>query len=117
MGVLVGTGICPKLAEHIQSGGNIISNDGIKISFSAIVLSKYKSSHGSIYVTSDVHFNTGKNTKDTTKYIFKRGTYCKGRLVLAIVNKYIEENIQINLLDTFTMFKKNTLVIMLQVYI
>lgn len=36
--------------------------------------------------------NYGRGMRDTTKYIFNGVLYCKGRLVLAVIKKYMEDH-------------------------
>jgi hypothetical protein len=87
IGVLVGTGIEPKLQEQLVSGTLKISDD---IPVAALVVSRYRSDDGQIFVTVDSFYRNA--TKDRTQYSFNGEIYGKGRLALALVKKYIEDH-------------------------
>lgn len=90
VGVLVGTGIDTKLADRIENG---LAHG--KIPIAAIILERFQ--HGlDAFVVSTSHFNPSKKIKDYTKYAFKGQTYGKGRLVLAVIQDYIENNPEVN---------------------
>jgi len=88
VGVLVGSSIHPELAIKINNG--YVTKCGVPIA--ALAVQRFKGSNGSVYVTTDVFFKSNSSVRDTTKYIFNGSNYGKGRLALAIIKKYIEEN-------------------------
>lgn len=87
VGVLVGSGIDAVLAAKINSGYTFE-----EIPIAALVVKRYRGERGSVYVTTDVIFNNGSKTKDITRYRFNGKEYGKGRLVLAVIKKYVADN-------------------------
>lgn len=87
IGVLVGATIDSALAEKFSRGYQTVQ--GIPIA--ALTLQRFRGSDGSVLVTTDSYFKLPSN-KDTTKYYFDGKVYGKGRLVLAVVKRYIELN-------------------------
>ena len=87
VGVLVGSGIDAVLAAKINDGYTFE-----EIPIAALVIKRYRGERGSVYVTTDVIFNDGSKAKDITKYYFNGKIYGKGRLVLAVVKKYVADN-------------------------
>jgi hypothetical protein len=55
-------------------------------------------------IGSETNKKTAKSGKDTTKYLFNGQTYGKNRLVLAVVQKYAEENPNISADDLMYAF-------------
>lgn len=87
VGVLVGSGIDVALAAKINNGYTFED-----IPIAALVVKRYRGERGNIYVTTDVIFNDGSKAKDVTKYRFNDKVYGKGRLVLAVIKKYVADN-------------------------
>jgi len=85
LGVLVGNSISAELKEKLISN----NSDSNKIPVAAIILNRYKSGNQT-YTLTDVVFP--KKGKDRADYLFKGGTYKKGRLVLAMFKAYAEEH-------------------------
>lgn len=102
VGVLVGSGIDPDLSTKINSGYIF---EGIPIA--ALVIKRYRGERGNVYVTTDVIFNDGSKTKDNTKYLFNGEVYGKGRLVLAVIKKYIANNPDITFAELEAVFPRN----------
>jgi hypothetical protein len=103
IGILVGTGIDPELQEQLVSGALRISDD---IPVAALVVSRYRSDDGQIFVTVDSFYKS--TTKDRTKYSFDGEIYGKGRLALALVRKYVEDHPGIHFADLQQAFPKAT---------
>lgn len=89
IGVLVGSRISSDLAQLLAAGYG--AEDG-SIPIAALTLQRFRGSDGSVLVTTDVHFNYSRGTKDRTKYLFLGEEYGKGRLVLAVVKHYVQAN-------------------------
>ena len=98
LGLLVGTGISESVKTKVSNG---LSFNGIPVA--ALVLDRYRSEHGEIFVASDVYYKTPTG-RDYTKYIFAGKKYHKNKLVLAIVKDFFSKNPDIsadNLLKAF----------------
>lgn len=102
IGVLVGSGIDPDLSAIINGGYTF---EGIPIA--ALVIKRYRGERGNIYVTTDVIFNNGSKTKDITRYHFNGKTYGKGRLVLAVIKKYVADNPDVTFAELEAAFPQN----------
>ncbi|MDC3405575.1 hypothetical protein OAY01_03615 [Luminiphilus sp.] len=89
VGVLVGESIDPGLGLKLKKG-YAYGDDEIPIV--ALTINRFCSSNGSTYVTTDAFHDIKKNTKDYTKYKFNGAIYGKGKLVLAVIKQYVEEN-------------------------
>ncbi|BDR09585.1 hypothetical protein CTTA_3456 [Comamonas testosteroni] len=87
IGVLVGATIDSELANEFSQGYQ--TTDGTPIA--ALTLQRFRGSDGSVFVSTDSYFKLPSN-KDATKYHFDGKVYGKGRLVLAIVKRYVELN-------------------------
>jgi len=87
IGVLVGTSIDADLANQLCVGYRTASS----IPIAALTLQRFRSTDGDIFVTTDTYF---KNTalRDTTQYVFNGEFLGKGRLVLAVVKRYVEDH-------------------------
>ena len=68
---------------------------------------QFKGSNGGVYVTTDVFFKNNTSQKDTSKYIFNGASYGKGRLALAILKKYVEDNPQLTYSELENVFHKS----------
>lgn len=88
VGVLVGSDIDSELAIKINNGYQ--TENGVPIG--ALTIKRFKGERGDIYVTTDVFFNSSKTNKDFTKYKFDNQIFGKGKLVHAVVKKYVEQN-------------------------
>jgi len=103
IGILVGTGIDPGLQEQIVSGTLRISDE---IPVAALVVSRYRSDDGQIFVTVDSYYKS--TIKDRSKFLFSGKTYGKGRLALALVKKYVEDHPDVHFADLEQTFPKAT---------
>jgi len=87
IGVLAGSAISPALAEKLSDGFSI---DGVPIA--ALVIQRFRSQRGNIYVTTDTYFKNSSLLKDTSKFQFNNTSFGKGRLVLAVIKQFVESN-------------------------
>ncbi len=87
IGILVGSAIDPELADRLRQGYQ--TTDGIPVA--ALTLQRFRGSDGSVLVTTDSYFRQ-LGSRDATKYLFEGKTLGKGRLVLAVVKRYVEAN-------------------------
>jgi hypothetical protein len=92
IGVLIGTNIDSELASKLHLGYK--TQSGIQIA--ALTVQRFRGTDGSVYVTTDTYFNGAINGRDTSKYKFDGAVYGKGRLVLAVIKKYVESNPEIS---------------------
>lgn len=88
IGVLVGSSIAPDLANKINNG--YLTSSGVPIA--ALSIQRFRGQNGSVYVTTDIYFKSSPTNKDTTQYLFNGNTYGKGRMVLAVIKKFVEDN-------------------------
>ncbi|QZT33063.1 hypothetical protein HUR95_12145 [Caldalkalibacillus thermarum TA2.A1] len=88
VGVLVGSAISAELDEKLSSGYQIDNN----IPVAALTISRYRGEDNQIYVITDTIFNNKSRNFDRTKFIYNGQKYNKGRLVLAVLKDYVEEN-------------------------
>jgi len=102
IGVLVGTSIDPEIERKISDG--YLTRDDIPIA--ALTIQRYRGNDGQIYVVTDTYFNNKASTKDYTKYLFDGKTYGKGRLVLAVVSKFVEEHPDVTYSELVKIFPK-----------
>ena len=102
VGVLVGDSICPELANKLKSG--YLARGEVPIA--ALTINRFKGSNGGVYVTTDIHFNDKLTGRDRTRYTFNGASYGKGRLVLAVVKKYVEDNPQVTYSELENVFHK-----------
>ena len=94
VGVLVGTSINTTLREEIKNGKCELIDDA-HIPIAAITMQRYKSEGGDIYITTDCIFNISSSTKNYDKYDFdgnSGGPLGKGKLVLAVIKKYVADH-------------------------
>lgn len=103
IGVLVGSSIHPELVNKINNG--YITKCGVPIA--ALSIQRFKGSNGSVYVTTDIFFKNNNSSKDTTKYIFNGSDYGKGRLVLAILKKFVEDTPRVTYSELENIFHKS----------
>lgn len=103
VGVLVGSSINPELANKISNG--YITKCGVPIA--ALSIQRFKGLNGGVYVTTDIFFKNNSSIKDTTKYTFNGSNYGKGRLVLAIIKKFVEDNPSLTYSDLENVFHKS----------
>ncbi|PCI43727.1 MAG: hypothetical protein COB49_11795 [Alphaproteobacteria bacterium] len=97
VGVLVGTSISTALKKQICDGV-CLETEGITIPIAAITMQRYKSNNGNIYITTDCVFNIDSSTKNYDKYVFDgnfRDPLGKGKLVLAVIKKYVADHPEI----------------------
>lgn len=87
IGVLVGSAIDSELADAMRAGAT--TTQGIPLA--ALTIQRFRGSDGTVMVSTDVYFRA-PGSKDTTRYEFNGETYGKGRLVLAIVKRYVADH-------------------------
>jgi len=92
LGVMVGTAIEPRLAMDISDG--LTTSNSIPIA--ALTLRRFRGDDGQIYVITDTYVGKSLTGKDYTKYLFNGKQYSKSRLVLAIVQSYVESHPQVS---------------------
>ena len=103
IGVLVGDSISAELSNKITNGYQ--TDDGIQIA--ALTIQRFKSKQGRVYITTDTHFKNTLSAKDMSKYLFNGTYYGKGRLVLAVVKQYVEDNPNISFAELERIFSKS----------
>ena len=101
IGILVGTGIEDNLRNRIEEGLKIQG----QIPVAAIIMNRYRSEAGQVYITTDVHFSQKKG-KDHTRYVFNNIAYKKSRLVLAVVKEFINTHENITITELLNVFPK-----------
>ena len=101
VGVLVGTDIKSDFLKEIEDGIQIQD----KISLIAIIIKRYKGSNGQIYITTET-FASKKTKRDYSRYDFEGALYTKGRLVKAVIAKYVADNKNVSLSDLQSVFSK-----------
>lgn len=104
VGVLVGSSINSKLADKISNG--YITNSGVQIA--ALTVQRFKGEDGSIYVTTDICFKNNISSKDNSKYKFNGKVLGKGRLVLEVIRKHVEDNPEISFSELERQFPRQT---------
>lgn len=87
IGVVVGSSISPELQEKLNNGYKYKD-----IPIAGIVLNRFRSSDGNIFVISDTYFSFNYSAKDFSKFVFKNKLFNKAQLVNEIVRNYIENN-------------------------
>ncbi|MCI5054723.1 MAG: hypothetical protein MRY83_01375 [Flavobacteriales bacterium] len=87
IGVLIGESIDPLLQEKLMNG---LDHNGIPIA--GMTLRRFRSDQNEIFVISDTFFRFNYSTKDYSKFIFNGKEFNKGRLVNAVIKKYVESN-------------------------
>ncbi|MGZ8292158.1 MAG: hypothetical protein ACXWVG_03830 [Telluria sp.] len=85
IGVLVGSTIDSALANVLRNGYETIE----KIPIAALTLKRFRGSDGSVLIITDTYFRS-LGGQDRTKYLFEGKTFGKGRLVQAVVKRYVE---------------------------
>lgn len=103
IGILVGTAISLDLAMKLRQGHATLS--GIPIA--ALTVQRFRGSDGSVLVTTDTYFNAPTASKDTSKYEFDGQVFGKGRLVLAIVKRYVEAHPMVTFAELQQAFPKD----------
>lgn len=93
IGVLVGTGIDPTLAQTLSNGHVYNAPGGIAIPIAALVIHRYRGEDGSVYLTTDVHFKPPATSRNYQKYQLNGGMPLnKRRLVLAVVKEHVRRH-------------------------
>ena len=90
IGVLVGDSIDIKMQEKFLAG---YAYENIPIA--AMTIKRFRGSRGHVYVISDTYFKNQLSGKDLTKYEFNGKLYGKGKLVLAVMQAYVSENLEV----------------------
>lgn len=88
IGVLVGSSLAEDVRKSILSGANF---EGIPIA--ALVVRRFRSKDGQIFVLTDSFFDISKATRDYTKYFVNQSNpLTKNRLVLEVIKSYLKAN-------------------------
>ena len=85
IGVLVGSTIDATLANLLRNGYETPE----KIPVAALTLQRFRGSDGSVLIITDTYFKS-LGGQDRTKYLFEGKIFGKGRLVQAVVKRYVE---------------------------
>lgn len=99
IGILVGTSISRSLQDMLEQG--LKHND---IPIAGIVLNRFRTAENNIMVVSETYFSFKYSEKDQSKFSFGDGVYNKGRLVHAVIQKFVDDNSAVTyskLLDAF----------------
>jgi hypothetical protein len=88
IGVMIGATINPDLMLKIRKGYYY----DIDIPIAALTINRYKGKDGKVYVVTDTYFIERVKNKDYTKYIFNGQKFGKNRLVLAVIEDFVESN-------------------------
>lgn len=102
IGVLVGSSICPILQEKLLKGYKFNN-----IPIAGLVLKRFRSERNEIFVISDTFFKYDYSSKDYSKFVFNSGVYNKGRLINAVIRRYIELNPEITYSELKKVFPDN----------
>lgn len=102
IGILVGSDIEAGLSERIEKGAMVA--EGIPIA--ALTIRRFRGEDNNIYVMTDVVFRNTSRNFDRTQYLFNGNMYGKGRLVLALVKKYVEDNPDVTFAELERVFPK-----------
>ena len=89
IGMLVGTSISEELRKKILDGERIVLDSGVEVPLAALVIKRYKSNDGQVFVTTDSYANLKLSNKDFSKFIFENNRYAKNRLVLEVIRHYV----------------------------
>ncbi len=97
IGVLVGATINAELAAKLKDG----YKTNLDIPIAALTVQRFRGSDGTILVTTDTYFKFKplSGNKDTSKYEFERKFFGKGRLVLAVIKRYVEMHPTVSFAD------------------
>ncbi len=91
IGILVGTAISSELASKLRQGHTVLGGPAVLgIPVAALTVQRFRGSDGSVFVTTDTYFKPPAVGMDASKYKFDGQVFGKGRLVLAIVKRYVE---------------------------
>lgn len=85
IGIMVGSTIDNALAAKLKEGYETPD----KIPVAALTLRRFRGSDGSVLITTDTYFKSISG-QDRTKYKFEGNIFGKGRLVQAVVKRYVE---------------------------
>ena len=102
IGILVGSDIEVGLSQTINTG--YLINDEIPVA--ALTIKRYRGEDNNIYILTDTYFKNRSRSFDKTKYDFEGKQYGKGRLVLAILSKYVEDHPDVTFSDLEKVFPK-----------
>jgi len=103
IGILVGSRIDPVFAKRFRDGYQTLAD---QIPVAAMTLQRFRGSDGSVLVTTDSYFKL-PGAKDATKYLFEGKTLGKGRLILAVVKRYVALNPDISFAQLEKSFPKS----------
>lgn len=97
VGVLAGSSISRELQEKLLNGYSYNETP-----IAGLVIKRFRNKKNEIFVISDTFFNYNYSSKDYSKFGFNGIEYNKGRLVNAVIKRYIELNSDI----TYSELKK-----------
>ena len=103
IGVLVGSSIEADLARKIVNG--YAAEDG-EVPIAALTIQRFRSKKDNVYVVTESYFRNTAASKDTRKFKFEGEHYKKGRLVLAVVKKYVSRHPDLKYLELEEAFPK-----------
>ena len=104
IGVLVGSSIEADLARKIVNG--YAAEDG-EVPIAALTIQRFRSKKDNVYVVTESYFRNTAASKDTSKFKFEGEHYGKGRLVLAVVKKFVSKNPDLKYPELEKEFPKN----------
>lgn len=103
VGVLIGSSISPELQRKLQDGYQ--TPDGIPIA--GMVVRRFRSDKGEIFVITDTFFKYNYSVKDKSKFIFNGLEYNKSRLVNKVIRTYVEDHPDLTYSELERLMPKN----------
>lgn len=101
IGIMIGTTINPSLIEKIRD--TWVRGD---IPIAALTINRFKGKDGNVYVITDTYFTEKLNNRDYTRYLFNKKELGKSRLVLEVINDFVEKNKEITFSQLEAKFPK-----------
>jgi len=103
IGVLVGSSISPELQRKLMDG--YTTDNGIPVA--GMIIKRYRSNKGEIFVTTDTYFKYNYTNKDYSKFTFNGEDFGKGRLVNKVLKVFVEQNPNITFAELEAKFPKH----------
>lgn len=91
IGILAGTSIDRDLMKFVEDEGAIDIN-GEQVPLAVLTIKRFKSNDGQFFIMTETYFNDKSSRKNFDKYVFNDEEYGKGRLVLAVIQKFVQDN-------------------------
>jgi len=104
VGVLVGSEISSGLRNKIKAGYKTTKSN---IPIAALTIKRFRGVEGNVYVLTNTYFGGYSQIKDSTKYEFRGKVYGKGRVVLEVIKRYVEDHPNITFSELERIFPKN----------